>query len=161
MFVSLYGHKIAFKTLVMYWQTQDILIFFPKVIWQTPFAFIILFNILGHLIIHLLNILQVIWQEYIQKWQSFSHSVIEMGFSHSGWVWISLTKCSNSEFKTSATGYIQACNTVASVTQPHETFRILTRVIWGHNYIYRTFRMFSKVLLLLTQYCGSHCSCRV
>src|ERR1700685_1058838 len=33
----------------MYWQTQDILIFFPKVILQTPFAFIILFNILGHL----------------------------------------------------------------------------------------------------------------
>src|ERR1700691_5010876 len=28
----------------MYWQTQDILIFFPKVVLQTPFAFIILFG---------------------------------------------------------------------------------------------------------------------
>jgi hypothetical protein len=45
----LYDHRIAFRTLIMYWQTQDILIFFPKVILQTPFAFIILFNILGHL----------------------------------------------------------------------------------------------------------------
>jgi hypothetical protein len=56
----LYDHRIAFRTLIMYWQTQDILIFFPKVILQTPFAFIILFNILGHLTIHLLNIFQVI-----------------------------------------------------------------------------------------------------
>ena len=62
---------------------------------------------LGHLTIHLLDIFQVIWQKYIQKWQSFSHSVVEMGFSHSGWVWISFTKCGHSEFKTSATGSIQ------------------------------------------------------
>ena len=61
-FRPLYGHRIAFRTLVMYWRTQDILIFFPKVILQTPFAFIIiLFNILVHLTIHLLDIFQLIW----------------------------------------------------------------------------------------------------
>ena len=37
----------------------------------------------------------------------------------------------------------------------------LLGAIQGHNYNYRTFRTFSKVLLLLTQYCGSHCSCGV
>src|ERR1700729_4144193 len=59
-FVSLYDHIIAFRTLIMYLQIQDFLILFPKVILQTPFAFIILFNILGHLTIHLLDIFQII-----------------------------------------------------------------------------------------------------
>ena len=43
-----------------YWLTLDILIFFPKVVLKTPFTFIILFTILGHLTIHLLDIFQVI-----------------------------------------------------------------------------------------------------
>jgi len=33
--------------------------------------------------------------------------------------------------------------------------------IQKHNANYGMFRTFSKVLLLLTQYPGSHCSCRV
>jgi hypothetical protein len=93
---------------MMHWQTHNILTFFPKVILQTPFAFMILFTILGHLTINLLDISKVIWQDYVHEQRSFSHSGVEMGCSHNSWVWISFTKCGNSKFKTSATGHIHS-----------------------------------------------------
>src|ERR1700676_4525073 len=58
--------RIALRTFIMHWQTQNILIFFSKVVLQMPLAHIILFNVMRYLTIHLLNMFQVIRQEYIQ-----------------------------------------------------------------------------------------------
>ena len=54
------NHRIAFRIFIMHWQTQDILIFFSKVVLQMPLAIIILFNVMGYLTIHLLDRFQVI-----------------------------------------------------------------------------------------------------
>ena len=90
---------------------------FPKVILQTLFAFIILFNILEHLTIHLLDIFQVVWQEYVQKWWSFSHSVVEMGFSHMA------------EFESHLPNVV----TLSSKPWPQGTFRLVAQWLWSHG----------------------------
>ena len=47
---------------------QNILIFFPIVVLQMPFGFIILLIVMVYLTIYLLDISHVILWEYIQKW---------------------------------------------------------------------------------------------
>ena len=87
---------------------------FSKVFLQTTFTFIILFTVLRYLTIHLLDGSHVMWLEYIQEWWNFSYFGVEIGFSHSSWVWISFTKYNNGEFKNLVTGHIWACITMAS-----------------------------------------------